>query len=390
MNRIYEVAKKQNGYLLITYVFLLALIIKYSETISGGFNKIIGAFTALFVGAGIAYVLNIPMSSIEGFLGKKLKKRKRALAMILTYILAIVIIAVLLSLIIPQLIATIISLVERGDMFVKAYEDAAGFIKQWLKIDLPLDMSGLLTTVLSQLNGQMQMIAENMMTSASAVANGSMTFFVSIVVSIYLLASKETVTRQIRKLIGALLGLEWGNKSLVFLGKVNHIFTSYVSGLLLDAVIIGSLIALMMMILGLPYVVLVGVITTVLAIIPIFGNIMAMIFGAILIFAVNPLQAVYFIIGYQVVQQLENNLIYPRIVGSSVGLPGLWTLLAVSVGGSLFGFSGMLVAVPVTSTIYMMLSDFANWQMNTRAVAIDDEGMLMSVAEGSDFIGDME
>lgn len=369
MRKLFETTKKMNPFMFVTYVFLLVIIVKYSNDIGATLNTGIRAFKPLFIGIGIAYVLNIPMLWIEEKLLKKVKKGKRAISILLTYTFALILITVVLSLIIPQLVKTISSLLARSNDYERVYIEVAAFVQTNLGIDVPIDFSGLYDT----LGSQIEVIIENLINTLTTFANGSVTFFISVVVSGYLLAGKEQMQLQLKKMLGAICHIKTGNKVLVFLGKVNHIFNSYISGLLVDAVIIGVMIALMMLALGMPYAVLVGVITSVLAIIPIFGAIMAMLIGAVFIFAVSPMQALIFIIAYQIVQQLENNLIYPRVVGASVGLPGLWTMLSVSIAGALYGFVGMLVAVPVTSTIYMILSEFANGRLRKNSITIGDK-----------------
>lgn len=357
------------NYLLVSYIFVLAIILKYSNSIFGKVESGIQAFMPLFIGIGIAYVFNIPMTGIEKQLKKKLKKGTRALAIMFTYLFVLLIFLVLLSLIVPQLISTVSSLLARSSDFEKVYVDVALFIEGKLGINIPIDMRSLYST----LGSQIQVIVENVLGSVTTVANGSVRMFIALIVSLYLLSEKEKMQLQLKKLLAALVGAAIGNKVLVFFGKVNWIFTKYISGLLVDALIIGALIGGMMAIFRFPYALLVGVITAVFAIIPIFGAILAMLIGAVLILAVSPIKALLFIVAYQVVQQIENSLIYPRVVGSSIGLPGLWTMLSVSIAGTMFGFAGMLIAVPITSIFYMVLSDYANGRIKERGIRIEDK-----------------
>ena len=181
-----------------------------------------------------------------------------------------------------------------------------------------------------------------------------------IVFAIYLLAQKENLGRQTKKSIRAIFGEERAKKIVDFSSLTNSVFTKFVTGQLTEACIIGVLCFIGMLIFGMPYAGIISILVGFTALIPIFGAFIGTGIGAFLILLENPLKAIWFVIFIIVLQQLEGNLIYPRVVGKSVGLPGIWVLAAVTIGGGLFGVMGMLFSVPICSVLYVMFREYVN------------------------------
>ena len=371
MKRLYEKFKNEgNGFGLVGYIFILVLVVKYSDLIWAGFVDGLVALKPLFIGFALAYFLNVFMRKIETGLLKATKKKLRGLSIVITFVFFLLGIFAISSLIIPQIKDTVQSIASHSSDFEKTYVNVATYLQQNFNVGIPTDIAGITAELTNSLNA----IGKKALVYASNFASGSLTAFVGIVIAIYLLSSKERLSVQKSRILGALFTKENANKSIDFINRVDKIFSNYIAGMLVDALILAILIGGMMTIFNFPYAFLVATLAGILAIIPIFGNIIAMVIGAFLIFAVDPLKALYFVIAYQVIQQFENNIIYPKIVGSYVGLPGVWTLLAVSVAGTLFGALGMIVAVPVASVGYILISEYTNNKLKEKDSDLNDEG----------------
>lgn len=371
MKQLYERFKnKDSGFGLVGYIFVLVLLVKYSDLIWSGVVDGLVALKPLFIGFALAYFLNVFMRKIENLLLKITKKKLRGFSIAITCIFFLLAIFAISSLIIPQIKETVQSIASHSNDFEKTYVSVATYLQQNFNVGIPTDIAGITAELTNSLNA----IGKKTLVYASNFASGSLTAFVSVVIAIYLLASKERLDVQKSRILGAFFSKENANKSIDFINRVDKIFSNYIAGMLVDALILAILIGGMMAIFSFPYAFLVATLAGILAIIPIFGNIIAMVIGAFLIFAVDPLKALYFIVAYQIVQQFENNVIYPRVVGSYVGLPGVWILLAVSVAGTLFGAFGMIVAVPVASVIYILIAEYTNNKLKEKETELDDEG----------------
>ena len=393
MNKIYKsFLKNKDWYLYGLYVFILTLIILNRNSIYQGLLAINIAFSPLFTGIVLAFIFNIPMRVIENFLKKHSKKpqnSKRGWAIFLTYILIFGILAIFFGLIIPQLILTISHLAQNANDLIYDIINNFDSVISFFHINFNIDISSTsaldaslanlgfdLDSVISTLQSLLNSFSSNIGSYLNSIRSGIYSIFLGLILAIYLLASKEKFLHQFKKVIVAITPVKVSNLLIENGRIVINIFASFVSGQLLEACIIGLLIYIIMLILSLPFAILISCIVTFLALIPIFGNIVAMILGAIIILAVNPIQSLYFIIAYQIVQQFENNVIYPRVVGSSVGLPPIFTLLAISIFGGLYGLNGMLIGVPVTASLYTLGAKLFNYLINKRNLVIKTDGYV--------------
>ena len=195
---------------------------------------------------------------------------------------------------------------------------------------------------------------------ASSVVSGFTNLFIGLVFSVYVLAQKEKLAGQVKRVLSAFLPEKINNSVLYVCALLNKNFTNFITGQCLEAVILGTMFVIAMTIFRMPYAVMIGVLIAFTALIPIVGAFIGCVVGAFLILLVNPWKALAFIVLFLVLQQIEGNLIYPRVVGSSVGLPAMWVLVAVTIGGSLFGIMGMLVFIPLISTVYALLRECVN------------------------------
>ena len=203
---------------------------------------------------------------------------------------------------------------------------------------------------------------------ARTVINYLVNFFIGFVFACYILLQKEKLSRQIKKVLYAFLPEKAVQKTLDVASLSYRTFSNFVTGQCLEAVILGTMFFVVMSIFQFPYALLIGVVIAFTALIPIFGAFIGCVIGAFLILVVNPMKALMFIILFLVLQQIEGNLIYPHVVGGSVGLPSIWVLLAVTVGGSLMGVLGMLIFIPLFSVLYALFREFVYKRLKERGI----------------------
>lgn len=385
MNGANQILKQIKPLLIVvTYAIVLYLVLSNISALSGIINLIINLIKPVLIGFVIAYVLNILMTKIEKQLDK-CGKYKRPVALLLTLIFAIIVIVLLVIIIVPQLIESAISIINGlGQNMINFINDIIKLLDS-LNIDneiileklnevkqLPWDK--IVTNALSWLEG----LTGSLETIANTVINSTMTAiskfaigFSGFMISLYFLSSKEKFVIQAKKVIYAFFKKSTADKLMNVGKKANYIYSSFIGGQLVEACILGGLFFIGLTILKMPYALLISVIIAVTALIPIFGAMIGMCIGFILILPINMMQAIWFVVFFQVLQQIENNLIYPRVVGSSVGLPGVYVLISILLFGNLFGLFGMLVAVPTGAFIYQLGSDLINGILEEKKITIE-------------------
>ena len=373
--------KFKNGFYLITYAFVLVLILMNFSNILKWVSSFIGYLSPLIFGIFIAFVLNVPMTFIEGLLVKKSngkKKWHRAVAILLTLIFAAIVIFVLSSVIFPQVIENITMLVSNIRVYLNNLVELINsllksiHLDRWLNVEeiLNLPLNDIISSISEWVSKTMPELVGNTLSVTLGIASGIVTVFTSFMVSLYLLGSKELFITQCRKVAVALCSKKVYERLFYIMKKVNFTFTKFISGQLLEACILGSIFYVVLLILGMPYALLISCCIAVTSIVPIFGAMIGMCFGFILILAINPIQAFIFVAVFQVIQQIEGNLIYPRVVGNSVGLPGMWVLLSILVFGGMYGLVGMLLAVPTTAVIYTLVREFIYERLANKEVVV--------------------
>ena len=358
---------------------VLAWILLHPEQLGAVSSYIWGLISPFVVGAAIAFVFNVPMRSVERFLeGVKRPGLRRTMAILLTIGAMALVIAFVVELLIPQISATVESLaatipqfVRRTvDMFMKFLEENPE-IQEWVLANTELasiDWTALLQKAGSFVGNSVSTIADRAFGAITNVAGAIVDLVISIVFSIYCLASKEVLARQARRITYSLLSEKTGDEVVRIMRLTNSTFSNFISGQCLEAVILGCLFAVAMLILKLPYIPLVSVIIAVTALIPVVGAFVGCFLGAFFILVNDPFQAVTFVAMFLVLQQLENNLIYPRVVGTSIGLPGMWVLVAVTIGGELMGVAGMLVMIPLVSVLYTLGGEITSKRLEARGI----------------------
>ena len=359
---------------LILFTGVIILGVMYSKEVVGAAKLFFGMLTPFLVGAAMAFVLNLPARFIENKLFAKWKKPKgaglkRALSIILAILFVVALLVFAVSMVLPQLTRTLMELTTvipnyfRG--LIKELEALALEYPEWkdafaLLEEISIDWSSVITYVTNALKDGLGNVLSSAVGFAGSLASFVFDGIIAIVFAIYILAGKETLGRQARKLLHAYLPEKVYQKTMKVLALCNHNFAKFISGQCLEAVILGAMFVVCMGIFGMPYAVLVGVLIAFTALIPIVGAFIGCAVGAFLILMISPVKALIFVIMFLILQQLEGNLIYPKVVGNSVGLPAIWVLLAVSLGGSMFGVVGMLVFIPLMSTLYALLRENVN------------------------------
>ena len=359
-----EMMRKLKELILFTIIILIALW-NYKilfEWVGVAFRIIL----PFILGGGIAFILNIPMSFLEEklFQNKHLKEKKiakklaRPVCLILTLAIVIGVVALVMFVVIPELTRTLLSLgktiqtfIPEAQRFLEELFTDNREIQAWLS-NLNLDAGKLTDSIMAFFQNGAGNVLNSTMSAIGSIVSGVTTFVIAFVFSCYVLLQKEKLNMQVKKVLYAYFSekrVEW----MFEVGSLaSKAFSSFFTGQCVEALILGSMFFIVMSILNMPYTLLVSVLIAFTALIPIFGAFIGCFVGAFLILMVDPMQMIAFVVTFLILQQIEGNLIYPKVVGSSVGLPSIWVLAAVTVGGSLMGIVGMLIFIPIVSVIY--------------------------------------
>ena len=338
--------------------------------------------TPFIIGAAVAFVLNVPMRCIERLLrGIKRPGLRRALAITLTLISVILVLVGVIWLLVPQLVETVKSLVvsipgffNRLQLQVKDFIADNPDLMAWLTENSDfenLDWTGIFKNAASMITNSLTAMINGLLGAVINFSAGLFNGVLSFVFALYCLARKELLARQGRRLLYAILPEKAADEVVRILRMTNTTFSNFISGQCLEAVILGSMFAVSMAIFGMPYIPLVSVTIALMALVPIVGAFIGCGVGAFFIMIQSPTMAFWFVIMFLVLQQIEGNLIYPRVVGTSIGLPGMWVLVAVGVGGDLFGIGGMLLMIPLSAVLYALAREFTAKRLAKRGIDPD-------------------
>lgn len=362
--------------LLIACAILLYWGLNNLSVLGGLLSSILSLFSPLLIGVGIAYVMNLLLMAIERLWDKALKKApelwrvklKRPICLTLAFLLFLGIIFAIIFILIPRLeeagtnlvanVPTYITQIQGWWDNLTAFAADHGITLPELSMNVE-DATKFITKLLTSNGDNVVNTTINITTS---ILGALVNVLLALVFSVYMLAQKEKLLAQSKRLLLAALPQKAGERTMHILKLTNGAFSSFVTGQVTEAFILGTLCCLGMLILRLPYALPVSVIISFTSLIPIFGAWIGAATGAFLIVFVSPVKALTFLIFLLILQQVEGNLIYPKVVGKSVGLPGLWVLAAVTIGGGAFGVLGMLLGVPVCSVIYALVQDYLRAQ----------------------------
>ena len=371
--------------LLITFAVGLVLVLTKIDLIASALGVVLRLLRPFFIGFAIAFVLNIPYEIIRKSLNKRHgnkepsgQKIKKLIAIVGAYILSFGIFGGVIAIVIPELIRSIEMLINNSDIYMQNFQNFLVWMGQFDLTQISeLDMNKLVTGLESELHDIMDQAIDavtvlfpQIFNVTSNIITGVANIGIGLIVSMYLLASKETLCHQIKRLTYAFLPKKIADSCVDICNLINQCFTSFVTGQLMEACILGLLCFVGMKIFGFQYAFLISLLVGVSAIIPIVGAFIGTVPAVILLFLVEPMQAFWFIVFIIILQQIEGHLIYPKVVGEVIGLPPLWVLLGIVVGGGLGGILGMLLGVPMVTVIYKLTSQIMDKRLKQKNLTI--------------------
>lgn len=372
---------KKDIFLIITYIAFIIFGLVNFDKIINVFAFIINIFYPFIIGTVLAFILNVLVNFVERRLLGKVKntkcwkKVKRPVSILISVVIIILILVFVMNLIIPQLKNSLSLFTDT----LPEYKDDVIVIMNRFNIE-----EGTITTVSEYFDNFSKIITDYIKGNSKDVISMTTEFassifdivsstVIAIVFAIYIIAQKETLVRQMDKIMRAFFKPGVIKKVYEATTLANRSFSNFITGQCLEAFIIGTLCFIGMVIFKIPYASTVSVLIGFCALIPIFGSIIGTILGAFLILMVNPVEAIVFVVFIIILQQIDNNFIYPRVVGKSIGLPGMWVLVSVTVGGKIYGILGMLIATPLCSMLYILFSKFVNTKLRREKIAIKVE-----------------
>lgn len=338
------------------------------------------------LGGAIAFVLNVPMNFVQRNLfsenkikGKKrMQKLARPVSMLIVIFGVIGIVGIVMFVLIPQLGTTFANLGASIQEFIPKVQEWAEDIfhnnkeiMDWVD-SLEFDWNKIMETGINFFKNGAGSVLDSTITAAKSIVSGITTFFIAFVFAIYILLQKEKLGLQAKKVLFAFVRRGRAEAALEVLSLTYNTFSSFLTGQCVEAVILGSMFVVTMAVLRLPYALLIGILIAFTALIPIFGAFVGCAVGVFMIFIEDPFKAMIFIVLFLVLQQVEGNLIYPHVVGNSVGLPSIWVLAAVSVGGSLMGVVGMLIFIPIVSVMYALFREVVYLKLKQREITPEE------------------
>lgn len=373
----FKINNKRTIFIAIAFAIVLYWGLNNHELLFRGLSYVIGICSPIILGGAIAFVLNVPLRFFEKYLGKVIKGKQSALrftGIILSYALAIGIIVFVIMTVIPEMVNTVKSLNQGFPQFIdqldgwvkglaKNYPDITDYISK-LEVNWP--------SIVERVLGVLQSGVTNVLSSTLGVATSVIgvltTIMLGVIFSIYILAQKEKLGTQFRKILYAYLPQGRADRITEIGHLTSKTFTGFISGQCMEALLFGILCYIGMLIFNFPYAISISVLIGFTTLIPVLGAFIGTGLGALLILVTNPIKALWFVVFIIVLQQIDEHFMYPRVVGTSVGLPSLWVMIAVTLGGSLMGLFGMLVFVPLVSVFYALFRESVYGRLKKRAV----------------------
>lgn len=365
---------------IISFTIVFAVICTHISSFFGIISTLLGIAAPFIIGGGAAFILNIFMKLFEEKLFKKIrfKKLKRITSVVLTLLLVILILLLVIRIVLPEIVSSVISI-------IKEIPAAADNLAKWFNFKLQSNEQ--FDTIYKKIYEQVEKITENVMNPSSDIMtslmgalsstfgfvsgtiSGIASFFIGIVFAVYILLQKERLLRQCKQILYAFVKEKYADKVVEICSLSNRIFQKFITGQCTESLILGVMFFISMMIFRMPYALMVSMLIAVTSLVPIIGAFVGCAVGAILIFIDDPKKAIIFIIMFLVLQQIEGNLIYPHVVGNSVGLPSMWVLCAVTIGGKVMGVLGMLLFIPLSSVIYVLFRECVSNRLKLRKIS---------------------
>ena len=375
-----ETVKRIKG-LIVFAALVVACLWKYDVVVS----VLAFIFHVIFpfvLGGAIAFILNVPMNFIQRHLfaperverHKIQKKIARPVSMLIVIFGVFGIVALVMFVLIPQLGDTFSNLGSSIQAFIPKVQEWAEKlfhdnkeIMTWVN-SLKFDWNKIMGAGIDFFKNGAGSVLDSTITAAKSIVSGITTFFIAFVFAVYILLQKEKLGIQAKKVLFAFVRKGRAEAAMEVLSLTYNTFSNFLTGQCLEAIILGSMFVITMTLFKLPYALLVGIVIAFTALIPIFGAFIGCALGAFLIFMVDPFKALIFVILFLILQQIEGNLIYPHVVGNSVGLPSIWVLAAVSIGGSLMGIVGMLIFIPIISVVYALFREIVYLKLRQKKI----------------------
>lgn len=375
--------------LLATFTVALVLCVNHFAVIGTWLTGALASFSPFIVGGCLAFIISVPMRLFDRILSKKTKsgkslvsdKKRKAVSLILAILLIFLLVSLFGVIVMPQLVDTVTSLAGSIMRFVPTAQRWITEIMTWLEsypevhdaiAPMIPDLNQMASTLIAFVQRYAGIVASTLVSNVSAIFGSVTDVIISFVFAIYVLLQTKALSRQGKKVLYAFLPKSFCDRVVGIARLAHKTFFSYITIQCTEAAILGGLCFAGMVIFRFPHALVISVIMVFCALIPIYGAIISCVVGAFLVLIESPMQAIGFVAFILILQQLETNLIYPRVVSTSINLPSMWVLLAVTVGGGIFGIVGMLTAVPITSITYTLLGDAANRRLAARNLSTYD------------------
>lgn len=371
------------------FTVALLLCVSHVSSIANWISSALLLLSPFVVGGCLAFIISVPMRLFDRLLARKSKKgaplvkdqTRKLLSMVLAILLILLLLVLFGSIVLPQLLDTVASLAGSVMRFVPTAQRWITEIMTWLEeypeihdIVAPLvpDLNQMAASLISFVQKYAGIFASSLVSNVSSLFGSATDVIISFVFAIYILLQTKTLSRQSKKLLYAFLPRRFCDDVIMVARMAHKTFFSYVTIQCTEAVILGALCFAGMVIFRFPHALVISVIMLFCALIPIYGAIISCVIGAFLVLIESPMQAIGFVVFILILQQLETNLIYPRVVSTSINLPSMWVMLAVTVGGGMFGVAGMLTAVPVCSIAYTLLAQAARVRLTEKNLSVYD------------------
>jgi predicted PurR-regulated permease PerM len=364
-----EKLKIKNILIIITYTVVLFMVLNHYSAVTNTVGAWFGIITPFIYGLGIAYVLNIPYQFFKDRVFKAFEKKGgnsnrwiNPLALASTYVSVLVAVFLIVWFIIPQLGSSVNLLVQNIPYYIASLETLLNKQIDYFNLGnlLGSQTSDTWTNLLQKAATMLSSLLQGVINYILGLTSSIYNWLIGFIFSIYMLIGKESLLNALKRVMKAFLPMKWMDSIMKVSGRTNHIFNSFIKGSLIDSIVVGVLCFLGMSIFGIPYALLVSVIQGITNIIPVFGPLIGAIPSTFIILMDDPVKALIFAIFIIVLQQVDGNIIQPRIVGNAIGLPGIWVLFAIVVGSGLFGIVGLIIGVPTAAVLYAILKESVN------------------------------
>ncbi|RDY29320.1 AI-2E family transporter [Romboutsia weinsteinii] len=378
MNKLKDL-KLKNQLIISTYIMIFLVLVIKPTLVPNIISRLITAFKPFLIGGAIAFLLNIPMKLIEDKiikpLGKKykrLEKMSRIIALVSTLIIVIVLLSAFMNYIVPQLVDSVSTLTNNIPNYINSLQTYVTSNLSNLDVlkNIEFDIPSAIQKALLYVGDLTNMIISNLLNFTVSITNFFMNLFLGIIISIYILLSKEKLSLQFKKVMYAYISEKKCERIIYIIKLTNHKFSRFILGQSTDGLILGTVFFIVLTLLKMPYALLISILIPMANFVPIFGTYVGITISAFIILMVKPTAVILFLVTILTIQQLDGKFIYPVVVGNSLGLSSLWILLAIIVGGNLFGILGMLLGMPLLGVVYDLVSESVNKRLESKDIKI--------------------